>query len=114
MWLSILTIQLLPTACQPKRLREADTVKEAADEPAVKPCPPKKDGKKSAVYEDAPGIGKRIVTEDKTVTELEANVLGGKQGESSFSGQSLVMPGLCFVVVAVLVLRFSGDHKKDA
>jgi hypothetical protein len=113
MRLSLLSIQLIPAACQPKRLREADPVKEETDEAVVKPCPPKKDGKKSAVYEDAPGIGKRAEA-DKTVTELQANVLGGKQSEGAFSGQSLVMPGLCFVVVAVLVLRFSGDHKKDA
>lgn len=67
------------------------------------------------MYEDAPGIGKRVIGDGNTVMELDAKVQGGNiQRHSSFSGQTMILSGLCFVLIAVLVLRFSGDHKKDA
>jgi len=33
---------------------------------------------------------------------------------TSFGLQSLVLPGICFVVVGAIAFRYSGDHKKYA
>jgi interferon gamma-inducible protein 30 len=115
-----------PSGCQSKRLRtddeKAETIKETASNPVIKPCLPKKDAKDknkataAAVDDDAPGIGARIdfdlpeanafaATQDGVDADVEA---------TSFGLQSLMLPGICFVVVGVIAFRYSGDHKKYA
>lgn len=78
----------------------------------IKPCPQKKEepAGKGAVYEDAPGIGARVMD----AAEQEGRAAAAAGEDSSWGLQSLLLPGICFVVVIVLALRFSGDHKKYA
>ncbi|KAF1334059.1 Gamma-interferon-inducible lysosomal thiol reductase, partial [Globisporangium splendens] len=112
-----------PDVCQPKRLRaekeKAEPAKET--EKVIKPCPPKKDAKdkdKAAaalIDEDAPGIGARI---DADLPQAKANALAtgpdADEDTSSSGLNSLVLPGLCVAVIALVAFRYSGDHKKDA
>jgi interferon gamma-inducible protein 30 len=124
----------LPTECQPKRLRvdqaveKAEKAKETATEPAIKPCPPKKDKKPAAAVaspvdadEDAPGIGARIETDHQMANAFAANNTDGKRPDnedaasSLFSGPALMVPCVFIVVVGFAAFRFfSGDHKKHA
>ncbi|TMW65963.1 hypothetical protein Poli38472_003728 [Pythium oligandrum] len=131
------SIESRPSACQPKRLREDDTHDKESEAPAIKPCPPKKDGAAAkaevdAVAADAPGAGfRRPVAQDEgdaTTKEVqEARALAGEGGfggaakrdaavpaDSGFSPRALLFPLGCFVIVGLLARRLSGDHKKAA
>lgn len=81
----------------------------------IKPCPQKKEepAGKGAVYEDAPGIGARVMDAAEQQGGAAAAAAAADE-DSSWGIQSLLLPGICFVVVIVLALRFSGDHKKYA
>lgn len=126
--------QKRPSACQPKRLRVDEPKTEAATEPVIKPCPPKKKSKDSASQapplvagadEDAPGIGARIDRE-LPQTDIDALAAANKNGrvldpeaepgsESGSAIQTLAAPAFVLVVIGVVAFRFfSTDHKKDA
>ncbi|ETI47043.1 hypothetical protein F443_08654 [Phytophthora nicotianae P1569] len=113
---------LWPAPCQPKRLRDEAETKAPVEDEVVKPCAPKRKdtGNTGNQYNDPPGIGKPLPTEQeaKTVTEFEAKVIGGKQADdeetSSATMTAVVLPGVCFVGLVVIALRLTRDHKKDA
>jgi hypothetical protein len=115
--------QLWPAVCQPKRLRDEAETKPPADDDVVKPCAPKNKGTGNigAQYNDPPGIGKPlpIKPEAKTVTELDAKVIGAKQADDEETADSAIMtavvlPGVAFVALVAVALRLTRDHKKDA
>ncbi|DAZ96516.1 TPA: hypothetical protein N0F65_008067 [Lagenidium giganteum] len=111
------SVELRPLACQPKRLRNDDTtdVAKESEEPAIKPCPPKKTGTTGPVsYQDAPGMGMRKQL-DTDVGEQGVKLnAGAAETGSSSPARSLVLPIICFVVVGGIAMRLSGGHKKDA
>lgn len=131
-WICLLaTPQKRPSACQPKRLRVDEPKTEAATEPVIKPCPPKKKKESASkappavVDEDVPGIGARIDRE-LPQADIDALAAANKNGrvvdpeaeidsDTGSGVQALAAPAFFFVIVGVVAFRFfSGDHKKDA
>ncbi|TYZ63041.1 hypothetical protein PybrP1_006281, partial [[Pythium] brassicae (nom. inval.)] len=127
-------VEKRPSGCRPKRLRVDEPKTEAATEPVIKPCPPKKKSKEGAskppppvadADEDVPGIGARI-DQEHPQADIGALAAANKNGrvldpeaepdsDTGSAIQTLAAPAFVLVIVGVVAYRFfSTDHKKDA